>query len=82
MTEDLKELLRYLIDTRSFTVMDWKLVEALFAPDWSEEERIVIRRIYESNDLDERWMLCHEALGNTAETAELRTWLANKQERK
>ena len=48
----------------------------------NEEYQMVLKRIYNSNDLDERRMICAEFLGYTEQANTLREWIAKKGKRK
>jgi hypothetical protein len=47
----------------------------------NEDYQMVLKRIYNSNDLDERRMICAEFLGYTEQANTLREWFAEKGKR-
>jgi hypothetical protein len=66
-----------LLECRSMHVQEHQ-IENLPKTRMSKEGVDAVVRIYESRSLDERWMICHEYLGNTEEAEKLRLWLESK----
>ncbi len=71
-----------ILDTRSFTVINYKCEDAIEHPDTPESDRAALQRILESNSLDERWALAHEHLGQHDKAAEIREWMKGAAQRK
>lgn len=66
-----------LLERRSMVLQDYR-IEELDKSRMSVEGVQAINRVYESRSLDERWMICHEYLGNTEEAEKLCRWLESK----
>ena len=72
-----------ILNTRSLTVMDYKCEDALDTDaSLTAEDKSALRTILNTNNLDERWALAHEHLGEHAEAKVLREWLAAAAARK
>lgn len=67
----------------SFTAMDAILEEQCipYAPEGSKELEL-FKKMYESNDLDERQLMCAEYLGYNDHAQQLREWLKKKSARR
>lgn len=75
-------LIQRLYGETSFTIMDILIEEqGEAAAGESEENKRILKRIYESNDLDERHLICAEFLGYKKQAQDLRDWLAKKNRR-
>lgn len=68
-----------IIASNSMIHIDLLLEQALAT---ATEDTPTVRKIYESNDLDERWLLAHEQLGNHDKAQVLRQWLELKHDRR
>jgi hypothetical protein len=80
-----ENLFRKITQTRSLTVISWmidKHLEEVDADCVTDEERITIRKIQGTNDLDMVWLFCHEHLGDEAEVKRIKEWLLTKNHRK
>ena len=66
----------------SFTAMDYIIEEQCLpvAPQGSRERELLLK-MYESNDLDERHLICAEYLGYEEHAQTLRDWIAKKAKR-
>ena len=65
-----------ILDTNSMTRIDYLCEEQNL--ELNNPAAIALKKIYESNDLDERLLIAHEWLGNFHEAQQLREWLAKK----
>lgn len=76
-------LIQRLYGEVSMTLIDILIEEqGQAAAGTNEEYQMVLKRIYSSNDLDERHMICAEFLGYTEHANTLREWIAKKGKRK
>lgn len=78
ITNELALLLYDLIETRGMTAIDYKIENLLESDSLKESYRPILQEIYASQDLDERWAICYEKLGEKDRAEELRTWIATK----
>ena len=69
-------IFRDILGTRSSIAIDYMCEGAFESPQTSEADREALRNIYQSNNLDERYALAHEHLGEHDKAAELRRWIA------
>lgn len=67
-------IFREILDTRSFHAIDFMCEDALNSQELSSADRDALKRLYETNSLDERYALAHEQLGEFDKAAELRRW--------
>lgn len=75
-------LIQRLYGEISMSIIDMLIEEqGQAAAGTNEEYQMVLKRIYNSNDLDERHMICAEFLGYTEQANTLREWIAKKGKR-
>jgi hypothetical protein len=65
-----------ILDTNSMTRIDYLCEEQNL--ELNNPAAIALKKIYESNDLDQRHLIAHEWLGNFDEAKKLREWLLKK----
>lgn len=70
-----------IIDTRSLTVIHYKVDDALEG-QCTDDDRAALQAILRANLLDEVWAIAHERLGQHEKAAELRQFIAAKSQRK
>jgi hypothetical protein len=75
-------LIQRLYGEVSMTLIDVLIEEQGQAAGTNEEYQIVLKRIYNSNDLDERHLICAEFLGYTEQANTFRERIAKKGKRK
>ena len=64
-----------ILDCRSLTAIGYKAEDAL-TDTQTPDARAALKRISETNRLDEAWAIAHEQLGQREEAAKLWAWLA------
>jgi hypothetical protein len=72
------QIFKDILDMRSYTGIQYRIDDELSdnMPDGPAKEALLKMR--ETDKLDEIYALAHEQLGNHAEAAKLRQWLADK----
>lgn len=72
------QIFQEILDTGSYTIIQYRIDDELSdnIPEGAAKEALLKMR--ETDKLDEIYALAHEQLGNHAEAAKLRQWLADK----
>lgn len=75
------ELIRLIYGMNSITMIDYKIEDWRDKIEMTDVQRGLLKRIYESNDLDERWAICAQILGHEERARQLFHWIEKKRGR-
>jgi hypothetical protein len=77
----MKKLFEEILKIRSMTAIEYRIDDELpNVPDGPEKE--ALKKMQNTNKLDEIYALAHEQLGNHEEAAKLRQWMTDQELKK